>query len=93
MTHESAIIIKRHDKREVFNRNKLYESIIKACLAVRTSEGSAVTAANAVCEVVTTWLHERPEVTSDDIKRVAAQALTNHNPEAAYFYTHHKHIV
>lgn len=88
-------IIKQGGRRdhEPYVRDKLHRSIIAACLSVRSSEGSAETAADAVCKAIETWLKERPEVTSDDIRRVAARTLKIHNPEAAYFYTHHKHIV
>ena len=88
-------IVKQGGQRdhESYVRDKLHHSIIAACLSVRSSEGSAETAADAVCKAIETWLKERPEVTSDDIRRVAARTLKIHNPEAAYFYTHHKHIV
>ena len=88
-------IVKQGGERghELYVRDKLHYSIVAACLSVRSSEGSAETAADAVCNAIETWLKERPEVTSDDIRRVAARTLKIHNPEAAYFYTHHKHIV
>ena len=91
----SVQIVKRGGQRghETFSRDKLHHSIVAACLSVRSAEGSARTAADAVCKAIETWLRERPEVTSDDIRRVAARTLKINNPEAAYFYTHHKHIV
>ena len=78
---------------ETFSRDKLHRSIVGACLSVRAAEGSAAITADVVCDAVEKWLKERPEVTSSDIRRVAARTLQTHNPEAAYFYTHHKHIV
>lgn len=91
MTH----IVKRRGARqyESFSREKLQKSIIAACLAVNASEGSAETAAKAVGDAVESWLAQRPEVTSEDIRRVAARTLTIHDPDAAYYYTQHKHIV
>lgn len=91
MTH----VVKRRGARqyEAFSRNKLHKSIIAACLSVRTSEGSAEITATAVCDAVETWLHQRPEVTSEDIRNAAARTLEIHNPDAAYYYTRHKHIV
>lgn len=88
-------IVKRGGQRghETFSREKLHRSIVAACLSVRSSEGSAKTAANAVCMAMEKWLGERPEVTSDDLRRVAARTLKIHNPEAAYYYSQHKHIV
>ena len=91
MTH----VIKRRGVRqyESFSREKLYHSIVTACLAVRVSEGSAEVAAEAVCKAVENWLRHRPEVTREDIRRVAGKTLDIHNPDAAYYYTGHKHIV
>ena len=88
-------IVKRGGQRdhEPYMRNKLHHSIVTTCFSVRSSEGSANTAADAVCKAIEEWLHERPEVTSDDIRRVAARTLEIHNPEAAYFYIHQKNIV
>ena len=90
MTH-----IIKHGPREYenYSREKLYKSIVAICRSVRTSEGSAETAATAVCSTVDAWLKQRPEVTSDDIRRVAGKALESHNPDAAYYYTQHKHIM
>lgn len=91
MTH----IVKRRGARqyESFSREKLEKSIIAACLSVHAVEGSAQTAATAVGNSVEEWLAQRPEVTSEDIRRVAARALEFHNPDAAYYYAQHKHIL
>lgn len=91
MTH----IIKRRGAREFenFSRSKLHKSIVAACLSVHAIEGSAETAATAVCNAVDTWLKQRPEVTSEDIRRVATRTLEQHNPDAAYYYAQHKHII
>lgn len=88
-------IVKRGGRRdhETFSRDKLHRSIVAACLSVRSSEGSAETAATAVCMAMEKWLNVRPEVTSEDLRRIAAKALKVHNPEAAYYYSQHKHIV
>lgn len=90
MTH----IIKRGMRQyESFTRAKLHKSIVAACRAVRASDGSAETSAQAVCDAVEDWLTQRPEVTSDDIRRIAGRALKTYNPDAAYYYIQHKHIV
>lgn len=88
-------VVKRGGQRgnEMFSRDKLHNSIVAACLSVRSAEGSAEITAGIVCNAVEKWLRERPEVTSNDLRRVAARTLKTHNPEAAYYYTHHKHIV
>ncbi len=90
MTH----IIKRGAREyESYSREKLHRSIVAVCRSVHASEGSAETAATATCDAVDTWLKSRPEVTSGDIRRIAAKTLKIHNPDAAYYYTQHKHIM
>lgn len=81
-------IVKHGGKRpsESFERDKLHASIVAACLSVRTPEGQAETTARVVCDAVITWLDNRPEVTSTDIRTVAARHLKSHHPEAAYMY-------
>ena len=81
-------IVKHGGKRpsERFARKKLHASIVAACLSVRAPEGQAEATAHAVCDAVIVWLHQRPEVTSTDIRTVAARHLKSHHPEAAYLY-------
>jgi transcriptional regulator NrdR family protein len=84
-------IIKKSGKRqpEYFSRKKLHASIMAACLSVHTPEGQAESTADAVCDVAMIWLQQRPEVTSHDIRIVAAKHLKNYHPEAAYLYEQH----
>lgn len=74
---------------ERFMREKLHNSIVSACLSVHTPEGQAESIARAVCDSVVTWLEQHPEVTSQDIRTVAAKYLRIHHPEAAYLYEQH----
>jgi len=85
-------IIKRGGQRQTerFMRDKLHKSIVSACLSVRTPEGQAEIIAHAVCDSVIIWLQQRPEVTSHDIRIVAARHLKSHHPEAAYLYEQHR---
>lgn len=95
MTAKAIDIVKAHGRRptEPFQRDKLHASIRAACLSVRSPEGEAELTAHNVCNAVLVWLETRPEVTSHDIRRVAADALRTYHPEAAYFYSQHKHII
>lgn len=88
-------IIKQGGERpsETFISGKLRASIQAACLSVRTPEGEAVSIATNVCDVVVTWLATKPEVTSSDLRRKAAETLQKHHPEAAYLYKHHRLIM
>ena len=85
-------IIKRGGEREneFFAREKLFKSIVAACLSVRAPEGEAETIANSVCDFVMKWLEKRQEVTSNDIRIVAVRSLNKFHPEAAYLYEQHR---
>lgn len=78
---------------EIFDPLKLHSSLIAACLAVRAFEGEAHMVAQKVCEKVIDWLETKTEVTSDDVRRIAATNLQTYQPEAAYVYESYKHIV
>ncbi|MDQ5932523.1 MAG: transcriptional repressor NrdR [Patescibacteria group bacterium] len=88
-------VVKRGGKRtsERFNPDKLHASVYAACLSVRSPEGMARTAADSVCTVVIDWCHAKPEVTSNDLRRVAAGHLERIHPEAAYLYKHHRLVL
>ena len=96
MTHTPLIdIVKRDGKRasEKFDRDKLHASVMAACLSVRSPHGMADAAASSVCDVVIAWCEHRPEVTSNDLRRVAANYLESIHPEAAYLYKHHRLVL
>lgn len=88
-------IIKRGGRRptESFDRAKLHASVQAACLSVRSPEGEADLTATRVCQAVITWCDTKPEVTSNDLRRKAAEALQKLHPEAAYLYQHHRHVL
>lgn len=64
----------------------LHKSIVSACMSVRSHEGEAHETAERVCKKVIDWLAPKDEVTSNDIRRVAAGHLSVYHPEAAYMY-------
>ncbi len=85
-------IIKQNGNRpsESFSKEKLHASILAACLSVRTPVGQAESIAHAVSNSVVSWLETKPEVTSHDVRRVAAKHLRTHQPDAAYIYEQHR---
>lgn len=85
-------IIKRSGRRptEDFHPDKLRISIEAACLSAGTAPGQAESVARAVVREVTEWLETRPEVTSHDLRRIAAKTLKRHHPDAAYLYEQHR---
>lgn len=88
-------VVKRRGKRktERFDTSKLRASVLAACLSVRSPQGMADSAADSVCTIVIKWCENRPEVTSDDLRRVAADHLHRIHPEAAYLYKHHRLVL
>lgn len=88
-------IVKRKGKRptEAFQHQKLHNSLYAACLSVKTPEGEAKRIADTVIKAVVDWAEARSEVTSDDIRRVAARSLAVFHDEAAYLYQHHRQIL
>jgi transcriptional regulator NrdR family protein len=90
--NDGVDVIKHDGKRqtEQFMRDKLHASIVSVCLSVHVPDGQAHTIADAVCESVIAWLQQHPEVTSNDLRTVAAKHLRTHHPEAAYLYEQHR---
>lgn len=90
-----AHVVKRQGQRpsETFAPEKLHASILAACLSVRSPEGEAETIAHSVCSRIEQWLKEKPEVTSDDLRRKASDVLESLHPEAAYLYKHHQLVI
>jgi len=84
-------VVKREGRRptEPFNRAKLHSSVKAACLSVHSPEGEAHLSANKVCDAVLVWVETRPEITTTDVRRVAAHHLNKIHPDAAYMYKHH----
>lgn len=95
MANKAIDVVKRQGKRpmEAFDRNKLHASVYATCLSVRSPEGHARQTAEHVCNAVTAWGANKQVITSDDIRRQAAKALSPHHPEAAYLYQHHRVIL
>jgi len=85
-------IIKHGGERptERYKRDKLRSSIVATCLSVRAPEGQAEDVADLVCDAVETWLKKHSEVTSHDLRTVAARHLKKFHPEAAYLYEQHR---
>ena len=82
---QTYVLDYRHHSRP-FNPLELHQSIVSACLSVRSHEGEAHTTAERVCKKVIDWLAPKDEVTSSDIRRIASRHLSVYHPEAAYMY-------
>lgn len=88
-------VIKRQGLRssEAFDHQKLHSSVQAACLSVRSPEGEARMTADRVAGVVGQWVNQKPAVTSEDLRRIAANALQLFHPEAAYLYQNHQLVI
>lgn len=85
-------VVKNNRQTQPYQRHKLERSVQQACLSVREFVGSAELTAEQVCQAVDTWLSDKHEVTSSDLRRIASQQLTSYNPAAAYVYATHNEI-
>ena len=90
MSLKAIDVVKRSPKRatENFQPQKLRRNIHTTYLSVRCRPGEADDIAKKVCDVVIVWLKDKPEVTSNDLRRVASKHLKNYHPDAAYIYEH-----
>ena len=98
MNPQTIHIVKRTAKKrshplEPFDREKLHKSIAVACISSGAPTGQAEAIAHKVVDEVLVWLKKRPEVTSADLRRVAAERLQVHHPDASYLYEHHRSIL
>ena len=85
----TTTIVKRHHHIEPYDERKLMRSIYAACLAARAPEGEAEITAKRVERDLYRWTHEKPEITSHDIRVHAAEILHRYNPHAATIYKHY----
>lgn len=88
----SKRVIKRKRHTEHYQREKLHRSIHSACLSVREFAGSAELTAEHVCNHVETWLENKLEVTSHDLRLAAGKYLEQYNPAAAVVYVTHMDV-
>ena len=85
-------IVKRAGHTEAYDEKKLYASVYAACLSVREHPGSAELIAQEVVNEFEKWLGNKHEVTSNDIRKKAAEHLKAINPDAGHIYLHHRVI-
>lgn len=92
---EATHVVKHGGKRtsEGFDPKKLHASIMAACLSVHTPEGQAESLAKRIIDEVNEWLENKPEVTSNDIRRIASSRLKKYHHQAAYLYEQHRLIM
>lgn len=80
----------RRVREEKYDPDKLHGSIAGACISSGAPSGYAESIARKVVGEVDKWLESRPEVTSSDLRRIAAQKLKPYHPDASYLYEHNR---
>ena len=85
--------LKQPSKQFPYEPSKMFQSIQTACLSIRLGDGASGDVAARVEKDVSAWLSSKFEVTSNDLRRVAARSLERHCPEAAYYYANEKSIL
>lgn len=97
--HTPIRVVKRKTKKrlqqtlEPFEREKIHKSIAAACISSGAPAGQAESIARKVTDEVLQWLERRPEVTSADLRRVAALRLKTYHPDASYLYENHRSVL
>lgn len=79
-----------HHHPEIFNPDILRVSVVNACLSAGSPHGYAENIARRVIKEVVEWLKDRPEVTTNDIRRATTRSLKTYHPDASYLYEHHR---
>ncbi len=83
-------IVKRAGHAETYDERKLYASIYSICLSVMVPVGTAEIVAKEVTADVNSWIKDKQEVTSNDIRAQATKSLKSYSLDAAYMYLHHR---
>lgn len=84
------LIVKRQGHTEAYDSKKIYASVYSAVLSVRGPAATAELVAQEVTDGISDWVKNKHEVTSNDIRRVAAEHLRLLNPDAAHIYKNHR---
>lgn len=79
-------VVKRRGHTEPYDREKLHASICAVSLAAGEVFWDVHFLAEETIEEVEAWLEAKYEVTSNDIRRVAAEALAKNSNDAALLY-------
>ena len=83
-------VVKRRGHTETYDDRKLYASMYAACLVTRETPEAAELVAEKVVKDMESWLNDKTEITSKDIRKHAAQFLHAYNADAAYAYMHYR---
>lgn len=77
----------------VFDRNELYEMLLRDAKAVGIPKGAAEVIAKSVVGKVTNWVETKPVITQDDLYRKIAKEAEKYNQDLAYVYQNRGKII
>ena len=75
-----------------YSQDRLEQAIKKAVTANHSSIGQAEDFAGRVIAKIEDWIENKTEFTSRELRLQAAAALSDYDPDAAYFYENEKMI-
>lgn len=87
------MVVKSGGKVEKFDYKKLQKSLNETFLIVKSPEGQSDEFVRKTLLEFADWQKNKPEITSDDIRRQAGTILQKIHPEAAYVYKNFKSII
>ncbi len=87
------VVVKSNGKIEKFDYKKLQRSLSETFLIVKSPEGQSNEFIKKTLLEFADWQKNKPEITSDDIRRQASGILQKIHPEAAYVYKNFKSII
>lgn len=88
------ILITRDGAKEEFDQRKLYSSIYHPARIAEYDEQAAEELAEAVCEVVVSWMEEQddPVLTSAELRDKTLEELEKRDDDVAFLYDTHLDI-
>ena len=85
-------IIKNKGYSELYSHTKYETSLLKTLYGVSITPKQAKTIANSICQAADSWLDNKHEVTSLDIRVFTKEQLAKYSPEAAILYKKYGNI-
>jgi transcriptional regulator NrdR family protein len=85
-------VIKYRGRSEQYDSKKVFASVYRTCLSCDLDHKRASTIAKQVTANINTWLNNKTEVSSNDIRAQVHKSLTKLNKQAGYLYAHHRII-
>lgn len=84
-----SIVVKRKRKREKFDERKVYASVYAACASAQYSEKKCEKTAEEICKKVKTFIRNKKQIGSYDIRKKITDLLRKKSKELAYYYEEH----